>query len=63
MLQRLIELPSSQQLPVDVLEPLLEQGAGDEHLPVLSGQLRPRQEHHFRHLGRAGQHLCVTAPW
>ena len=47
---------------MDVLEPLLEQGAGDEHLPVLGGQLRPRQEHHVRHLGRVGQHLCVASP-
>jgi hypothetical protein len=47
LLQGRFELPSSQQPLVDVLEHLLEQGAGDEHLPVFSGQLRPRQEHHF----------------
>ncbi len=47
MLQRPFELPLSQQPLVDVLKHLLEQGAGDEHLPVFRGQLRPRQEYHF----------------
>lgn len=63
LLQGRTKLPVGQQLPVDVLQPLLEQGVGDEHLPVFGGQLRSSQEHHLRHLGRAGQHLCISAPW